>query len=85
MATNVGRIQEIKRSLDNDEMLYREHQASVRKVVECTFGILKKRFRMLRLPFLVRDGIDTEKIFKTRIILIYTRYSSRSVWTRSET
>jgi len=58
-----------KSSLDNDEMLYQEHQASVRKDVECAFGILKKRFRILRLPFLVRDGTDMEKIFKTCMII----------------
>ena len=58
-----------KSSLDNDEMLYQDHLASVRKDVECAFGILKKRFRMLRLPFLVRDGIDIEKIFKTCMII----------------
>ena len=58
-----------KSSLDNDEMLYQDHLASVRKDVECAFGILKKRFRMLRLPFLVRDAIDIEKIFKTCMII----------------
>lgn len=58
-----------KSSLDNDEMLYQDHLASVRKDVECAFGILKKRFRMLPLPFQVRDGIDSEKIFKTCMII----------------
>ena len=60
-----------KRALNNDEMLYQEHQANVRKDVECAFGILKKRFHMLRLPFLVRDGIDIEKIFKTCMIIYF--------------
>ena len=58
-----------KSSLNKEEMLYQEHQGSVRKDVECAFGILKKRFRMLRLPFLVRDAIDIEKIFKTCMII----------------
>lgn len=54
---------------NDDETLYQMHQGSVRKDVECAFGILKKRFRMLRLPFLVRDAIDIEKIFKTCMII----------------
>ena len=42
-----------------------EHLESVRKDVECTFGILKKRFGLLRAPLLVRRKDKVEDIVWT--------------------
>ena len=42
---------------------------SVRKDVECAFGILKKRWRVLKLPMRVRRKYNAENIFTTCCIL----------------
>ena len=43
--------------------------ASVRKDVECFFGILKKRFRWFKVPNLMRSHEDVSNVFKTACIL----------------
>lgn len=42
---------------------------SVRKDVECTFGILKQRFRMLRVPMEFKKAVTIEDTFKTCCML----------------
>lgn len=42
---------------------------SVRKDVECTFGILKCRFRILRIPMEFKHAISIENTFKTCCML----------------
>ena len=43
--------------------------ASVRKDVECFFGILKKRFRWFKVPSLLRNIEDIRDVFKTACII----------------
>ena len=42
---------------------------SVRKIIERVFGMLKKRFRILRLPMLVKDMAEVEDIVKVCCVL----------------
>lgn len=48
-----------------DEIAYREHVESVRKDIECFFGVLKGRFRILKLPLLYRGIHKLDSIFQT--------------------
>ncbi len=50
-------------------MLLTELIESVRKDVECLFGILKQRFRILRFPFEYHDPVDITNVVKTCAIL----------------
>ena len=50
-------------------LLFRCRCESVRKIIERVFGMLKKRFRILRLPMLVQDMSDVEDIVKTCCVL----------------
>ena len=43
--------------------------SSIRKDIECTFGILKKRFRILRLPFNLARKEDIGQVFKACAVL----------------
>lgn len=54
---------------------------SVRKDVERTFGIMKKRFRMLKMPMLFRDMDDISYMFFTLCILhnMLLRYDGRDL------
>ena len=47
------------------EEYFSTHLEGVRKDVECTFGILKKRWRILNNGFFHRDMVICEKIFIT--------------------
>ena len=51
-------------SVDPFEQRFTERLESVRKDVECVFGIMKKRWRVLRLPFLSTDAKQIEEVFK---------------------
>lgn len=42
---------------------------SVRKIIERVFGMLKKRFRILRLPMLVKKMSEVEEIVKVCCVL----------------
>ena len=42
---------------------------SIKKDIECTFGILKKRFRILRLPFNLSKKEDIGLVFKACAVL----------------
>jgi hypothetical protein len=42
---------------------------SVRKIIERVFDMLKKRFRILRLPMLVKDMTEVEHIVKVCCVL----------------
>ena len=42
---------------------------SVRKDVECTFGILKVRFRLLRMPIMLKDKNAISAIFEVCCML----------------
>lgn len=52
-----------------NDILWSEMIESVRKDVECVFGILKQRFRMLRNGILLEDEKYVEYAFKTCCIL----------------
>ena len=47
------------------EGYFTTHLESIRKDVECTFGILKKRWRILNHGFFYREVQTCEKIFVT--------------------
>lgn len=51
------------------EVVFSEWLESVRKDVECTFGILKIRFRFLRNPVIYQDAMTIENAFKTAAML----------------
>lgn len=48
---------------------YSKRLASVRKDVECTFGILKGRFRILKTPCLFHDKANVDNMFRTCCML----------------
>jgi hypothetical protein len=47
---------------DDDEIAWSERAESVRKDVECLFGVLKARFRLLKLPLLCCGKDGHEKV-----------------------
>ena len=49
--------------------LWSKHLESVRKDVERTFGIMKKRFKVLKTPLLFRDVTFIDDIFVTCCVL----------------
>jgi hypothetical protein len=51
------------------EVVFSEWLESVRKDVECAFGILKIRFRLLRNPVVYQDGETISNAFKTACML----------------
>ena len=51
------------------EQLFSTRIESVRKDVECTFGILKGRFRILKLPLLFHRQSDVDNVFFTCCVL----------------
>jgi hypothetical protein len=55
----------LKHSLSDSGALWSERMESVRKSSETTFGILKKRFRLLRLPILKQNPHEIEHTFRT--------------------
>ena len=59
----------LKHSSNKKECLHSRWLESVRKDVECAFGILKTRFRCLKLPSRFHNLQITEKIFVTCCIL----------------
>eukprot|EP00752_Nemacystus_decipiens_P008561 g7647.t1 len=48
-----------------EELIYRERLESVRKDIECFFGILKGRFRILKMPLLYRGIYKLDSIYQT--------------------
>ena len=59
----------LKHATGNWAARWSERLESVRKAVENTFGILKRRFRILRVPFTGRDPKDLEHVFHCCCIL----------------
>jgi hypothetical protein len=51
------------------EVFWSKHLESIRKDVECAFGILKGRFRCLKLGLLFHNQDDINYLFKTCISL----------------
>ena len=54
----------LKHAVGDDAAAWSERIESTRKSVECLFGRLKKRFRILRLPFLMREPDRISHTFK---------------------
>lgn len=54
----------LKHTLESDAAMWTKRLESVRKNVECTFGVLKKRFRILRLPFSKRNPAHIDDTFR---------------------
>ena len=54
-----------KYSSDKAWLRWAKRLESVRKDSECTYGILKQRFRELRLPSEFKKAITVERVFKT--------------------
>ena len=56
-------------SLDHDMNFWNHFMESERKHVECAFGILKGRFRILKLPIQIHDFNEIDYVFHTCCIL----------------
>jgi len=54
-----------KFSSDHNRLRWSKTLESIRKDVECTFGIMKRRFRILRTPVEYRQPVRIEQLFKT--------------------
>jgi hypothetical protein len=59
----------MKVTSDEDEKHWSKHLEAVRKDVECTFGRLKKQFRILKIPMLYHDVRKVDNVFYTCAIL----------------
>ena len=53
----------------NDEVMFAEWLESMRKDIECTFGILKSRFRILKNTIRLYFEDDIEALFRTCAVL----------------
>jgi hypothetical protein len=62
-------VDPIRDHLTREILLWSEWLESVRKDVECTFGILKGRFQILKKPIQFKDAYFIEFIFKSCAIL----------------
>jgi hypothetical protein len=54
---------------DDDEVKWSKHLESVQKDVECTFGSLKMRFKILKIPIMYRHVEHVDNVFYTCAIL----------------
>jgi hypothetical protein len=59
----------VKHTCDEDLCRWSRWVESVRKDVECTFGILKGRFRILKMPVLLQSKDDIDNVFWTCCVL----------------
>jgi len=62
-------IPPMKSPLTPDECVWTTAAESVRKDVECVFGILKRRFRILAIPFELHDVHQIDQVFQSCCIL----------------
>ncbi len=58
-----------KHEENSEELFYTEWIESVRKDIECVFGIMKSRFRFLRNAVCYHEKESVEQAFKTAAIL----------------
>lgn len=60
--------------------------ASTRKDVECTFGRIKNRFRMLKLPLMFDDIGDVRALFTTGCVLhnMLLEHDRADVWNEAD-
>lgn len=56
-------------STDPAEQAWTVRLTSARKDVECAFGILKRRFRILKIPLQFHDATTINNIFRTCVVL----------------
>ena len=54
---------------DHDEVMFAEWLESMSKTIECTFGILKGRFHILKNAISLKFEDDIEALFRTCAIL----------------
>lgn len=57
------------RAVDPKEEAFTTRLTSVRKDVECAFGVLKRRFRILKLPLQFQKAITIDHVFRTCLVL----------------
>lgn len=57
-------ISPMKHTTEPDALLWTERLESVRKNVECCFGILKRRFKILGVPFHCRSPDFIDSVFR---------------------
>ena len=57
------------RAADEQEAAYTARLTSVRKDVECAFGVLKQRFRILKTPVQFRSAAAIDAIFRCCVVL----------------
>ena len=72
----------IKRAANMETAQYSKWLESVRKDIECTFGILKGRFRILKIPMLLQKQDQIDNVFKTCCVLhnMILAYNGRDQW-----
>ena len=59
----------LKHSSDADYVLWRRKMESVWKDIECYFGRLKQRFKMLRIPNLLKDKTQIDNMMFTIVAI----------------
>jgi hypothetical protein len=59
----------LKHAAGDDAARWSERLESIRKSVECTFGIMRKRFRILNIPLLNKDPDRIDSLFRTCCVL----------------
>ena len=71
-----------RHSSDADEIRFSRHIESVRKDIERTFGVLKGRFRILKMPVRFRDKDQVDNVFWTCAILhnMIRRLDFHTLW-----
>jgi hypothetical protein len=71
---------------DEDEVRWSKHLESVRKDVECAFGSLKVRFKILKLPLMYRDVEHVDNVFYSCAILhnMLLRWDGRELMEEDE-
>ena len=79
----------VKRTMNGPEILWSEMLESVRKDIECTFGVLKQRFRILRNGITLQTEAAIEALVKTCCIInnmllihdgLYDRWEDNINW-----
>jgi hypothetical protein len=71
---------------NEDEVRWSKHLESVRKDVECAFGSLKVRFKILKVPLMYRDVEHVDNIFYSCAILhnMLLRWDGRELMEEDE-
>ena len=69
----------LHKRVDRQSVIFSEWLESSRKDVECTFGQLKNRFRILKKPLEMSDELEIEMLFKSCCVLHNMIYDHRDL------